>query len=74
VIAALCRQLWMIAVVDEGIGMRARDHVNGAAVSAVATARPAARHELLAAEGETSASAVARRNVNVDFVNEHRIW
>ena len=61
----------MEAVVDEGVGVRAGDDVDRAAVAAVAAARAAARHELLAAERQTSASAIACRDVNVDFVNEH---
>ena len=62
----------MEAVVDERVGVRAGDDEDRAAVAAVAAARAAARHELLAAERQTSASAVAGRDVNVDFVNEHR--
>jgi hypothetical protein len=51
--------------------MRAGDDVDRAAMTAVAAARSAARSELLAAECETAASAVARFDVNVDFVGKH---
>ena len=52
--------------------MRAGDDVDRAAVAAVAAARAAARHELLAAERQAAASAVSGRDVDVDFVDEHR--
>ena len=51
-------ELGMEAVVDEGVGVRAGDDVDRAAVAAVAAARAAARHELLAAERQASAAAV----------------
>ena len=63
----------MEAVVDEGVDVRAGDDVDRAAVAAVAAARAAARDELLAAEREAAASAVARFDVNVDFVDEQVI-
>jgi hypothetical protein len=47
--------------------------VDGAAVTAVPAARPAARDELLAAERQTAATAIARFDVNVDFVDENAI-
>ena len=71
VLAALGVELGMEAVVDEGVGVCAGDDVDRSAVSAVAAARPAARHALFAAEGQASAAAVACRDVDVDFVNEH---
>jgi hypothetical protein len=52
--------------------VRAGDQVHGTAVSAVATARAAARHELLTPESQTTAPAMAGFDVNVDFVYEHR--
>jgi hypothetical protein len=53
----------------------ARHDEDRTAMAAVAAARAAARYELLAAEGQTPPSATARRDMNVDFVNEHReIW
>ena len=67
-------QLGMKPVVDERVGVRAGDDEDRTAVAAVAAARAAARHELLAAERQTSPSAIASRDVNVDFVNEHGIW
>ena len=51
--------------------MRAGDDVDRAAEAAVAAARAAARDELLAAEREAPAPAVAGFYVDVDFVNEH---
>jgi hypothetical protein len=72
VIAASGRKLGVEAVVDEGVGVRAGDDEDRTAVAAVAAARAPARNELLAAERQTSASATASRDMNVDFVNEHR--
>jgi len=63
----------MIAVVDEGVDVRAGDDVHRAAMAAVAAARAAARDELLTAEREASPPAVARFHVNVDFVDEQVI-
>ena len=62
----------MEAVVDERVGVRTGDDEDRAAVPAVTAAGTAARDELLAAERQASASAIACRDVNVDFVNEHR--
>ena len=60
----------MKPVVDERVRVGAGDDVDRAAVTAVAAARSTARDALFAAERETSASAVAGRDVNVDFVDE----
>jgi hypothetical protein len=60
----------MKAEVDEGVDVRAGDDPHRSAGSAVAAARTAARDELLAAERQAPASAVACCNVNVDFVDE----
>ena len=70
-LAALGVELRVEAVVDEGVGVRAGDDEDRAAVAAVAAARAAARDELLAAERQAAVSAVAGYDVNVDFVNEH---
>ena len=67
VVAALGGELRMEPIVDEGVGVRAGDDVDRAAVTAVAAARAAARHELLAPEREASAASVAGRDVNVDL-------
>ena len=61
----------MEPIVDEGVGVRTDDDVDGPAVAAIAAARPAARDALFAPEREAPAPAVAGRDVNVDFVNEH---
>ena len=61
----------MKSIVDEGVGVRARDDKNRSPVAAVAAARTAARNELLATERETAAPAAAGFDVDVDFVNEH---
>jgi hypothetical protein len=71
VAAALRRQLGMEPVIDERVGVRAGDDEDRAAVAAVAPARAAARDELLAAERQTSPSATASRDMNVDFVDEN---
>ena len=64
-------ELGVEAEVDEGVEVRAGDEVDRAAVAAVAAVRAAARDELLAAEAHAAAAAVARRDVDVDFVDEH---
>jgi len=74
VLAALGAELGMEPEVDEGVGVLAGDDVNRAAVPAVSAARTAARHALLAPEGETSAATMPGLDVDIDFVNEHRIW
>ena len=66
------RELGMEAVVDEGVGVRAGDDEDRSAVSAVAAAGTAARNELLATKCQAAVPAVARRDVDVDFVNEHK--
>ena len=71
VLAARRLELGVEAVVDERVGMRACDDVDGAAVSAVAAARAAARHTQFAPEREAAASAGTGRHVDIDFVNEH---
>src|SRR5206468_6666728 len=72
VVAARCAELRVEAVVDQRVRVRVGDDENRSAVAAVAAARAAAGHELLATEGETAASAMAGRDVNVDFVDEHQ--
>ena len=70
-LAAVGLELGMEAEVDEGIEVGAGHHVDRAAVAAVAAVGPAARDELLAPEAHGAASAVARRDLDVYFVNEH---
>src|SRR5439155_1593008 len=53
VVAARRAELRMEAVVDQRIRVRVGDDEDRSAVAAVAAARAAARHELLATEGET---------------------
>jgi hypothetical protein len=67
-------ELGMKPVVDQGVRVRARDDVDGAAVASVTAAWAAARDTDFAAECEASSPACASRDVNVYFVNEHRIW
>jgi hypothetical protein len=43
-------------------------------VAAVASTRPAAGHTKFATEREAPATACTSRDVNVYFVNKHRIW
>jgi hypothetical protein len=74
VLAALGGELRMETKVNERVDVRAGDDVYRAAVAAVAAARAAARDELLAPEGEAAFPAVARFNVDIYFVDEHRIW
>ncbi len=61
----------MKAEVDERVDVGAGNDVDRPAVPAVAAAGAAARDELLAAEREAALSAVARFDVDVDFVDEH---
>jgi hypothetical protein len=58
--------------IDEGAGVGTGHHEDGPAVAAVAAAWATAGDKLLAAERQTSASAAASFDVNVDFVNEHK--
>ena len=51
--------------------MRVGDEIDGAAGAAVAAVGSAARDELLAAEAQRAAAAVAGLDVDVDFVDEH---
>src|SRR5262249_27015108 len=75
VLAALGVELGMEPEVDQRVGVRARDDEDGAAVTAVAAARPASRDELLAAEREAAAPAMSGFYVDIDFVYNHRvIW
>jgi hypothetical protein len=67
-------ELGMKPVVDEGVRVRARHDVNGAAVASITAARAAAGDTDFAAECEASSPACASCDVNVYFVNEHRIW
>ena len=61
------------AEVDEGVLGGGRDDVHGAAVAAVAAVGATAGDELLAAEAEAAVAAVARRDLDVDVVDEHAI-
>ena len=70
-LAAFGVQLGMEAKTDEGVGMRARDDEDGAAVASIAAARSAARDEFFAPEREASSSAVPGCDLNVDFVDEN---
>jgi len=72
VLTAFSAELGMKTIVDEGVGVRAGDDVDRAAVTAVAAARAAARHAKFPAEGQASAPAPARFDVNFYFVNEHQ--
>ena len=65
-------ELGMEAEIDEGVGVGAGDDEDRSPVSAVATARTAARNELLAAKRQATVAAVAGDDVNVDFVDEHQ--
>jgi hypothetical protein len=64
----------MEPIADQRVGVRAGDHEDRSAVTAVAAARPSTRDALLSTEREAAAASVAGGDVNVDFVNEHRIW
>src|SRR5262249_21146901 len=73
VLAGLGGELGMESEVEQGIDARAGDDIARSAVTTVAAAGAAARDEFLAAEREAALSAVARFDVNVDFVYEQVI-
>ena len=57
--------------IEEGVEIGVGDEVDVAAGTAVAAVRSAARHELLAAEAQRAFAAMARRDVDLDFVYKH---
>ena len=73
VLAAAGLELGVEAEVDEGVLGGSRDDVDRAAVAAVAAVGTAARDELLAAEAQAAAPAVAGGDVDVDLIDEHRL-
>ena len=72
-VAAPRSEFGMEAVIDQGVRVRVRDDENRSAVAAVAAARSAPRHKLLAAERKTAPPAVACSDVDVDLVYKHTI-
>ena len=66
-------ELGVEAEVDERVLGGRRDDVDGAAAAAVAAVGTAAGDELLAAEAQAAVAAVAGRDLDVDFVDEHGI-
>ena len=64
-------ELGMETVVHQRVAMRAGAQYDRAAAAAVAAVRPAAGDVLLAPEAHTPVAAVAGRNLDVDFVDEH---
>ncbi len=71
VLATFSVELWMEPVVDESIGVRAGDDIDGAAVPSVAAAGAAPRHAHLTAKRQAASATVSRCDANVYFVNEH---
>jgi hypothetical protein len=71
-LAAPCFKLGVVSEVDERVLAGSRDDVDRPAEAAVASVRPAARNELLAPETQTATPAVAGRDVDVHFVDEHQ--
>ena len=71
VLAAIGFELGMEAEIDEGVEVGAGHHVDRAAMPAIPAVGSAAGDELLAPEAQSAASAVTRRDLDVDFVNEH---
>src|SRR5437667_6838053 len=63
----------MKPVVDQSVDMRAGGDKDRPAVTTVAAARSAARHPLLAPERKAAASPAASFDVNVYFVDKHKI-
>ena len=63
--------LGMKTEVDQRVDVVAGDQIHRSARAAVAAVGPAARDELLAAEAHGAPAAVAGRDFDVDFVNEH---
>jgi hypothetical protein len=67
-------ELGVEAVVDERIRVGTGDDEDGAAVAAIATAWATAGHTNFPAERKAPAPTCTSRDVNIYFVNEHRIW
>ena len=72
VLTALSLEFGMETEIDESVDVRAGDEIDRAAVTAVAAARSAARHELLTTESHAAVSAVTARDLDFCFVNKHR--
>jgi len=71
VLAALGFVFGVKAELEQGIGVFAADHDDVTAAAAIAAAGPAARDELLPAEGKATVPAVPGLYENSYFVNEH---
>jgi hypothetical protein len=63
----------MEPVIDEGVDVRAGDGVHRPARTAVTAARPAPGDAFFAAKRHAAAAAGSGFDVNVDFVNKHKI-
>jgi len=74
VLATFGCELGVEAIVDERVRMGTGDNEDGAAVAAIATAGAATGHTNFAAERKAPAPPRTSRDVNIYFVNEHRIW
>jgi len=56
---------------QESVVVRAGDHSDVAATTAVAAAGSATRHEFLAPEGKAAVAAIPGFHADSDFVDEH---
>src|SRR6185436_6506860 len=72
VLAALRVEFWMETVGDERVLVLTGDEVDRSARTAVPAVRAAARYAHLAAEGHAAVAAVARVDLNIYFVDEHK--
>src|SRR4029434_7967533 len=69
--AALGRKRFLEPEIEERVETGARNEEDRAPMSTVAAVRASARNEFLASKAHASTSAVAGRNVDVYFVDEH---
>ena len=71
--AVLCREVLLVAIVDQRVQPRDRGHHDVAAVPAVAAVRPAELDELLAAERDAAVPAVAGADVHLGFIKKFHV-
>src|SRR5215469_2434051 len=68
---ALRRVLGVESEMQQRVVMLARHHLDVAAASPIATARPAPRNVLLAPERKTAVAPVSRLHADSDFIDKH---
>jgi hypothetical protein len=71
VLATLGFEDVFVPELEERVFLRIGDHINAAALTAVAAAGPAARNEFLAAKRDTPVAAISGTNGDFRFVDKH---